>query len=57
MPYDYNARSVQMVERAGFKLETKKPLPNSQKAKYELWYKLSRNDYLENVDKNCRGTY
>ncbi len=57
MPYDYNERSVRMVERAGFILETKNPLPDSQKAKYELLYKMSRDDYFTNVDKNCQGTH
>lgn len=52
MPYDYNVRSVRMVERAGFKLETANPLPNSRKAKYELLYRMSRAEYLENVNKN-----
>ncbi len=45
MPYDYNIRSIRLVERAGFKLEKKKPILNSQKAKFELLYKMTREDY------------
>lgn len=45
MPSDYNVRSVRLVERAGFELEMKIPLPNSQKAEFELLYKMSLKDY------------
>ena len=52
MPSDYNIRSVRMAENAGFQLEMKIPMTNSQKAEYELLYKMTRRDYLANVDKN-----
>ncbi len=45
MPYDYNIRSIRMIERAGFQLEEKKPVPDSKKAKYELLYKMTRDEY------------
>ena len=57
MPSDYNVRSVRLVERAGFELEMKIPLPNSQKAEFELLYKMSREDYLKKADKNSRDAY
>lgn len=49
MPYDYNLRSIRMVERAGFRLEYKKPVANSQKAKFELFYKMTKVDYKNNL--------
>ena len=45
MVYDYNIRSVRMVEHAGFKLEITNSICDSKKAKYEFLYKMSRNDY------------
>lgn len=45
MPYDYNIRSIRMIERAGFQLEEKMPVPDSKKAKYELLYKMTRDEY------------
>lgn len=45
IPYDYNLRSVRMVEHAGFDLEYEKPILGSQKAKFELFYKMTKEDY------------
>ncbi len=47
MPYDYNIRSIRLVEHAGFQLEKKNPIQNSQKAKFELLYKMTKDDYFE----------
>ena len=50
IPYDYNLRSIRMVERAGFKLEYKKAISDSQKAKFELFYKMTKEDYGNNME-------
>lgn len=50
IPYDYNLRSIRMVERAGFKLEYKKVVSDSQKAKFELFYKMTKEDYGNNME-------
>ena len=46
MAYDYNVRSLKMAEHAGFQLEAANPVQDSQKAKYEMVYKLTREDYM-----------
>ena len=45
MPYDYNIRSIHLVEHAGFKLEKKNPIQNSKKEKFELLYKMTKEDF------------
>lgn len=50
IPYDYNIRSIRMVERAGFKLEYEKPVLDSKKAKFELFYKMTKEDYGNNME-------
>lgn len=47
MAYDYNVRSLRMAEHAGFRLEAANPVTDSQKAKYEMLYKMSKEEYLD----------
>ena len=47
--YDYNVRSIRLVERAGFQLERKMPVPNSKKAKFELNYKITKGHAIGDI--------
>ena len=57
--YDYNERSIRLIEHAGFELERKMPVPHNGKAKYELNYKATKTPYLfsaiDNNDRTERG--
>ena len=43
--YDYNVRSIRLIEHAGFTLEKEKPITQSQKAKSERIYRVTKEDY------------
>ena len=49
MPYDHNVRNMRMAERAGFGVEKKNAVSDSQKAKFELLYKMTREEYENRV--------
>ena len=47
MVEDYNQRSRKLAERAGFRLESRIPAAESQKASYSLRYVQTRYEYLQ----------
>ena len=46
MPYDYNVRSCKAAERVGYKLLDKIPVSDNPKAKFELHYVMTRDDFF-----------
>jgi RimJ/RimL family protein N-acetyltransferase len=47
IPEDYNLRSQRVFEKNGFRLLMKKPLPDSVKAKEELYLAINRQEYVD----------